>query len=638
MRDFTTPPPPLQGGRLEKSSAVSIEWIKELRPKAIGEFDMQQFIRRTPAISEAYTWGSRIHAGHLRLSGEPYFETHCAWVAALLDHLVKNEAYTIAALLHDSVEDRHCSLDDIRRHFPGDLGKEVAYIVDGVTKLGTPQEGRTREIETLRKLAIFRNPGVFLVKLADKTHNMLTLQYMPAEKRQKKATEAIRAYGRLAGILNCYEWRRWLEDVSFPYADPDSYTFVKGRIDSDPRLNIQFINNTLADLGKVMQAAGLNGHINIIVNGYWQAWRKLRRMALMHKASLDNFSTLNDLISFRMLVDTEQIEDCYKLLPGVNRHFGAAIDQSRFDDYLACSQNGYRALQITAWLESYGAIEIAITTREMEAENLWGITYAMRQHRDINNYQPLVILTPSGGIRFVPQGSSVLDAIASIQNEFLLDKISSVEVNGSPANLDDKVQTGDIVEVITGSQRIQPSKQWLKFSNPSTARTLRAVLATESLKHHAEQGKNKVKEILISRGLFTLDDIQALTPDKMDQLLEEMGCASLEDLYAAIGGGAIRLVDFQNALDKLAISKSTLKWTSINMSGSREDNRPGTLTVLIGLVSQRGGNIMRTVVNTQPDGSFLFRLIIEDLTADGENLLLNDFKNSPFHIQMLELA
>ncbi|MCE1253416.1 MAG: HD domain-containing protein, partial [Anaerolineae bacterium] len=560
------------------------------------------------------------------------------WVAALLDRLVQNEAFTIAGLLHDSVEDDHCSLDDIRNHFPGSLGEEVAYIVDGVTKLGSPLEGHTRELETLRKLAIFSNPGVFLVKLADKTHNMLTLQYMPHEKRQKKATEAIRAYGRLAGILNCYEWRRWLEDISFPYADADSYTFVKNRIDGDPRLNVNFINSTLSDLGRVMEAAGLNGRVNIIVNGYWQAWRKLRRLALMHKASLDNFSTLNDLISFRLLVDTTDISDCYRLLSGVNRHFGMAIDQSGFDDYLACPQNGYRALQVTAWIENLGAIEIAITTREMEEENLWGITYALRQKQNISNYQPLVILTPSGGIRFVPQNSSVLDAVASIQNEFLLDKISSVEINGESVNLWDKVQTGDIVAVITGPQRFLPTEQWLKFSNPSTARTLRSVLANESLKRHAEEGKARVKEILISRGLFALEDVLALFPDKMDLLLEEMGCATLEDLYTTIGGGAIRLMDFQNELNKLGLSKAELKWTSINLTGSAADNHPGTLAALITLVSERQGNILRAVVNTRPDGSYYFRLIIEGLNPNQEKLLLHDFSNSPYLLRMFEIV
>ncbi|HMN58760.1 MAG TPA: HD domain-containing protein, partial [Anaerolinea sp.] len=192
---------------------VVIQSIQDIRPLLANEFTPGEFIPRTPAISEAYQFGKAIHQGQTRMSGEPYFETHCAWVAAFLDKLVGNEAWTIAGLLHDTVEDSGESLDRIKALFPGKLGEDVAYIVDGVTKLSNPRDGRSREMETLRKIAMFRDPGVFLVKLADKSHNLMTLQHMSPAKRVQKATEAIRAYGKLAGILNCYKWRCWLEDM-----------------------------------------------------------------------------------------------------------------------------------------------------------------------------------------------------------------------------------------------------------------------------------------------------------------------------------------------------------------------------------------------------------------------------------------
>jgi GTP diphosphokinase / guanosine-3',5'-bis(diphosphate) 3'-diphosphatase len=182
------------------------------------------------------SWGSNLHSGQLRLSGEPYFETHCAWIAEFIDRLVQNEAWTIAALLHDAVEDQDESLGQIQDYFPGLLGKHVAYLVDGVTKMSNPRDGRSRELETLRKIARFRDPGVFLIKLADKSHNIMTLDHMSPQKQHQKASEAIRAYGKLAGILNCYRWRRWLEDMAFPYAEPEAYNFVRGEIDRDPRL------------------------------------------------------------------------------------------------------------------------------------------------------------------------------------------------------------------------------------------------------------------------------------------------------------------------------------------------------------------------------------------------------------------
>lgn len=618
--------------------AVNIEWVKELRPKSIVPDDRNRFLTRTPSIQKAAEWGMEKHKGHKRLNGDPYFETHCVWVAGLLDQLVHEEAYTIAGLLHDSVEDRNGTLDEIRQLFPGMLGEKVAFLVDGVTKLGSPPDGQSRELVALRKLAKFRDPGVFLVKLADKTHNLLTLEYMPEAKRQKKAVEAIRAYGKLAGILNCYEWRRWIEDLAFPYADPDAFTYVRKFIDNDPRLQIDFINDRLFNLGKIMEEIGLDGRINVIVNGYWQTWQKLRRLALSQKSSLDDFASINDLISFRMVIQSDQIEPCYQLFGKANRYLGHTLDPNNIDDYLACPQNGYRALQSTAWLNNLGAIEVAITTEKMEGENMWGLVYAMQHGSQVGNYQPLVILTPSGGIRFVPEGSSVLDAVASIQNDFLMDKISQVKVNGVISQLSEKVNAGDIVEVITGKERFIPNSQWLSISNPWTARILRNVLAKKELKQHAENGKIKVKECLKKKGVLSLDDIIFLESDRMDQLLEETGCTNPEDLYTAIGGGIVTLPDFESALEKAGISKRNFNWTTISLIGSNQDNHPGTLVKLLNLVSRHQGNILRAVNNTLPNGDFLVHLVIMNLSRQDEIELLEEFQTGPIDIKFFEIA
>src|SRR5690606_16246793 len=139
------------------------------------------------------------------------------------DTLVKIESWTIAAPLHDTVEHQGETLDDTRALRPGKLGADAAHIIDGCTKIRNPRAGASREMETLRKIAMFRDPAVFVIKLADKSHNLMTLQYQPPAKQWAKANEAIRAYGRLAGILNCYRWRRWIEDMAFPYAEADSF-------------------------------------------------------------------------------------------------------------------------------------------------------------------------------------------------------------------------------------------------------------------------------------------------------------------------------------------------------------------------------------------------------------------------------
>jgi len=619
-------------------ASVRVVPVKEIRPRLEDEFAPGEFVPRTPAIAEAYRWGKELHKGQVRLNGDPYFETHCVWVGAFLDRLIGREAWTIAGLLHDAVEDQGERLEAIRERFPGPLGEEVAYIVDGVTKISNPRDGRTREIETLRKLAQFRDPGVYLVKLADKSHNLLTLQYMPEHKRQQKAMEIIRAYGKLAGILNCYRWRRWLEDLAFPYADPETFAYVKEKIDADPRLDLKFLNEMMAQLGDLMEASGISGSVELTVNGYYQTWQKLRRMARARRASMDSFAAVNDLVSFRLVVDSNEESDCYALLPKVNRFLGPYLDQNRFDDYIACPQNGYRALQATAWLPDLGAIEVAIATRDMEGENHWGVVYALKQGKDISQYRPIEIFTPSGSARFLPEGSTVLDAVASIQQEFLLDKISAVKVNGNLARLSDHIQPGDVVEVITGATRLAPTEEWLAFSNPSTARLLRSVLVTEALKRSAEKGRQIARQLLKERGLLALEDVQALEPTRIDNLLEQLACASLEDFYAALGSGAIRQQEVSQTLDRVGITNEVLPWTTIQLLGSARANRPGVLARLAGLVSQYGGNILRSVNNTLSEGGFSLRLVVNNLDIEDREALRKAYASCGVELESIEIT
>jgi GTP diphosphokinase / guanosine-3',5'-bis(diphosphate) 3'-diphosphatase len=617
---------------------VKIVRVDEIRPKLSDEFEPGVFTPRTEAIAEAYRWGKELHAGQTRMSGEPYFETHCGWVGAFLDQLVGNEAWTIAGLLHDSVEDIGQSLEKIRDRFPGRLGEEVTLIIDGVTKISNPRDGRSREIETLRKIAMFRDPAVFIVKLADKSHNLMTLEYMKEPKRTQKAIEAIRAYGKLAGIMNCYKWRRWLEDMAFPYAEPDTFQSVKALIDNDPRLQVDFINPVLEKLAQVMERAGMDGQVSIIVNGYWRSWQKLRQLARSRRSSLNSFSAIGDMVSFRMVINNNSEEECYRLLSEVNRYFGSYLESSQFMDYIAYPQNRYRALHTAAWMPHYGLVEIAIATEDMEGENLWGVVYALKNDKDISSYRPIEILTPTGSARFLPEGSSVLDAVASIQQEYLLDKISAVQVNGALARLSDPVRPGDVVEVVTGGKRVTPTKEWLNYCNASTQRLLQGVLTTVALRQAAEKGREMMKSILTRNGLLALEDVRALDPDRWDNLLERVACANLDDLYAAVGGGAVRLQDLEQALEDIGVMKASLQWTTISMVGTDISHRPGVLSRLAGMVSHYGGNILRSVNNTLPSGGFELRLVVKNLDSEKEKLLMQAYQECGIEFDSLELV
>ena len=617
---------------------VEIKEVHEIRPKLTEVYPLGEFVPRTPAIADALQWGKELHAGQKRLSGEPYFETHCVWIANFIDHLVGIEAWVIAALLHDAVEDRGGSLEQIRERFPGKLGEEVAYIVDGVTKLSTPREGRSRELETLRKIAMFRDPGVFLVKLADKTHNIMTLEHMDEPRRRKKAAEAIRAYGRLAGILNCYTWRRWLEDMAFPFAYPEIYAGVKKKIDRDPRLEPEFLNRTLRQIANIMEKAGIEGRAEAIINGYWLTWQKLKRMARLRKTSLSSFSHVNDLVSFRAIIKEDDPKLCYQLLGEINHFLGPYLDQDRFDDYIAYPQLGYRAIQVTAWWPGKGSIEIAIATEEMENENQWGVVYNLNNNKNIDSYRTIEILTPSGGVRFVSEGSTVLDAVVAIQQDLLLDKMAGVEVNDRMARLSDKVKPGDVINVITCGQRIIPNEEWLNFCSRRTARLLRAVLATESLKRSAERGRQRVSELLKNYGILYLEDLAALDKDKISTLLGQMGSSSLEDLYTAVGGGAVTLEDLKNAFDDIAISKEQLGWTTIKLSATHDQNRPGALAQIASLISKYGGNFLRVVNDTFEDGGFSILMVASGITPENEAKLKQELKGFFIKFDPIEIV
>jgi guanosine-3',5'-bis(diphosphate) 3'-pyrophosphohydrolase len=367
------------------------------------------------------------------------------------------------------------------------------------------------------------------------------------------------------------------------------------------------------------------------------AWQKMRRMARVKKTSLDSFANINDIISFRLVLKENNEECCYSLLPAINRFLGPYLDQNRFDDYIACPQNGYRAIQVTAWLPDYGAVEVAITTQEMEDENHWGVIHAIRTGKDLSAYRPMVVLTPTSGVRFVPDGSTVLDAVASIQQEFLLDKISSVNVNGGLARLADKVKPGDVIEVVTGENRIKPSEDWLNYCNEQTARLLRDVLVTDALKKSAEQGRVLIKSVLAGRGIFLLEDLQILEKDRFDNILERLACVNLEDLYSAIGGGAVRLHDFARTLDELGVTKEDLQWTTINILGTSQSNKPGTLVKLAGVVSHMGANIIRSINDTLPDGSFSMRLVLKHLPPENIEKMILAYQNGKIELNSLEV-
>lgn len=503
--------------------------------------------------------------------------------------------------------------------------------------MSNPRDGSSREIETLRKMAMFRDPAIYVVKLADKSHNLMTLNHMPQAKQWQKATEAIRAYGKLAGILNCYRWRRWIEDMAFPYAEPESYNTVKWKIDSDPRLNLNFIRYYLNELGRLFELEGISGSVRFTVNGYWQAWNKLQRMARDRRSSLEDFKAVNDIVSFRMIVRENDERACYRILGQVNKYFSRNLDQDRFDDYIAAPQNGYRAIQVTSYLPGIGAIEVAIATEEMEGENTWGVIHRIKNDQDISMYRPVQILTPYGGTRFLPEGGTVLDGVAAIQ-EFYLDKINKVLVNGEERHIYEQLNPGDVVEVVTSGTHLKPDPDWLNHCDVTTARRLRTVLAMVGLKEAGIRGREIIRPILAQQGILALEDLRFPDNHRIESLLGMLACASLDDLYAAIGDGSINLREFEEALEVAGISRSSLGWVTVEVSGSNTSNRPGMLYYVTSIVFEVGANIIRTSNTSNPEGAFNLRMVLTGLDEQGKNKLHEALKQSRFPLDKIEIV
>jgi GTP diphosphokinase / guanosine-3',5'-bis(diphosphate) 3'-diphosphatase len=200
------------------------------------------------------------------------------------------------------------------------------------------------------------------------------------------------------------------------------------------------------------------------------------------------------------------------------------------------------------------------------------------------------------------------------------------------------IKPGDVVQVITGGERMTPTEDWLKFCNLSTARLLRSVLVTVALKQTAEEGRKLIRPLLVERGIVDMEDVQIQERVKFENLLSSLAAASLDDLYSALGGGAIRLRDVDEAMDQNGIMRAVLGWSTINIVGSSDTNKPGVLASLAGVVSKFGGNILRTVNNTFPDGSFTLRWVIKGLDENRKDELLETFLTCDVPLDQVEIV
>ena len=522
-------------------------------------------------IEKAYLFAKRLHEGQYRISEEPYI-IHPVEVAKILAGL-KVDSHTLeAAFLHDILEDTDTKPEEIEKLF----GKDVLTLVQGVTKLGKLQfkSNEERQAENFRRLFIAMASDIRIVflKLADRLHNMRTLNFMTASKQQKIARETLDIFAPLANRLGIYKIKAELEDLSLRYLEPDKY-FEIARLVSQTKASREetvkiLIDKITADVKK----AGINAQITGRAKHYYSIYSKMKRLNIA-------FHDLYDITAVRVIVDTEK--ECYEVL-GL-RHSQFKPIPGRFKDYIAMPKgNMYQSLHTSVIGPRSKPLEVQIRTWEMHEVAEYGIAAHWRYKekgsqkannptdmqfswmrklveydKDMSSAEDYVnsvkldlfsdqvfAFTPNGDVFDLPVNATPVDFAYRIHSE-VGNKTVGALINGRIAQLDTKLHNGDIVEILT-SKTPAPRLDWLNFVvTKQAASKIKQWFKINNRDEHIEVGKSNLEHEL-TKSVF--DDY--MKSGEFDKVAKQMNYLSAEDLFAALGYGETTLNKIINKLKK----------------------------------------------------------------------------------------
>lgn len=501
---------------------------------------LTQMTAPTPAdealIQKAYEFASRAHEGHARYSGDPYF-VHPSAVAKHLAQLGMDSETIAAALLHDAIEDAKASPEDVEREF----GKEVLFLVEGVTKLGKHKyQGGERHAESLRRLLVATSADVrvLIIKLADRYHNMETIEYVPEHKRRRIALETLEIYAPIADRLGMGTVKNALEDFSFPVVDPDAYQHAVEVRKSKTKETEVGLARVQKDLQHALVRKGIKDFTTSIrMKGLWSLHQKLKRKG-------DDITRIHDIAALRVVVPT--IDDCYSALGVIHANWKPLPGE--FKDYISFPKpNGYQSLHTTVITAEAGIVEMQVRTQEMHRRAQFGIASHMSYKvlgkqapraafrrlsfpwvRDLiptllNFKRPapaasapsepkgkqdiprwlteladahvevagpsdfveglkadffshrVFVFTPRGDVIDLPVNSTPADFAYAIHSD-LGNHMQGAKVNGKLVSFDTRLRNGDIVEILR-RESAHPTPKWLDFVKTSVARKhIRAAL------------------------------------------------------------------------------------------------------------------------------------------------------------------
>jgi GTP pyrophosphokinase len=513
----------------------------------------QEMVRR------AWERAVAAHAGQRRLSGEEYVN-HPMEVAAILADLELDAATLAAALLHDTVEDTALTEEAVKQEF----GPEVARLVDGVTKLGriSLRSDQQQQAENIRKMmvAMAEDLRVVLIKLADRLHNMRTLDPLPEVKRRKISRETLDIYAPLAHRLGIGQIKWELEDLAFRNLEPEAYEDVSKRIARKRNERERLVTDLRDILARELEKVGIAADITGRPKHIYSVWQKMTR---------DNkdFSEIYDLSAIRVLVDS--VRDCYGVL-GVVHSLWKPVP-GRFKDYVAMPKsNGYQSLHTTVIATTGEPIEIQIRTQEMHRVAEFGIaahwTYKEKGGKDdgfdeklswlrsllewqnevgdaesfvdtvkIDLFQDEVyVFTPKGDVLNLPAGSTPVDFAYRIHTE-VGHRCVGARVNSRMVPLDYELKNGEIVEIITAKAGHGPSRDWLNFVKSASAKErIRKWFKSQRREENVAKGRDLLDKELHRMHRVSLSD---LTDAKLLEIAGAHRSASVDDFLAAIGYG-----------------------------------------------------------------------------------------------------
>jgi len=512
-------------------------------------------------IEKAYIFSASVHQGQIRLSGEPYL-THPMEVCGILADMRLDAATLVTGLLHDTVEDTLTTLEEIEEGF----GREVAFLVEGLTKiskitLGNQEE---RQAENFRKmiLAMSSDIRILLVRLADRIHNMRTLEFQTPDRQRYISKETLELYAPLANRLGINWMKTELEDLAFRYLDFDAYNELARRIAKKQKKRTQYAEEVKGIIQREMVRFGIAGEVEGRAKHFYSIYKKMKDQRI-------DFDEVYDLTAFRIILDSDKERDCYEALSMVHALWVPV--PGRFKDYIAMPKaNHYQSLHTTV-IGPYGErVEIQIRTRPMHEWAEEGIAAHWRYKeggafsadddqikllRDLLDAQQEIknprefmsnlkvalfpeevyVFTPNGDVRSFPKGATPIDFAYSIHTEIGHQCIGA-KVNRNIVPLRYQLKNGDTVEIITQSGH-QPSKDWLKYVVTSRAiAKIRNWVKTEERKKSVTLGKDLLeKEFKRHHLKFG----QIAKTDEMKGVLKEYHLDSLEDLMASVGFGRL---------------------------------------------------------------------------------------------------